>query len=331
MNYRLSLVLWGLIAYAAAGWAGAQSTAHDPAKLRLASSNVVIIDEAAHRQVFSKGADEVTPIASLTKLMTAIVTLEANLPMDETLTIEMEDFDYLKGSHSRLRIGAELSRREMLRLALMASENRAASCLGRTYPGGLPAFVAAMNAKARALSMTRTHFADSTGLSAENVSTAADLAKLVQAAAQYPTIREFSTTASHYVEVAPTGQILGYNNTNALVKNGNWDILLSKTGYIREAGRCLAMMVNVASKPFVIVLLDSVGKLSRIGDAARVKHWLETGEGLPVPTATKASVKAAPAGAKSKSRVEGSFAPHKARDKSATSPATSVLAASAGL
>jgi D-alanyl-D-alanine endopeptidase (penicillin-binding protein 7) len=203
----------------------------------------------------------------------------------------MDDLDYLKGSHSRLRMGAELPRREMLRLALMASENRAASSLARTYPGGTTAFVAAMNAKAAALGMTHTRYADSTGLSAQNVSTANDLALLVAAAAEYPQIRDFSTTGSHYVEVQPSGQILGYNNTNNLVKNGQWDIKLSKTGYIREAGKCLVMLATIASKPFVIVLLDSAGKYTRLGDAQRVRHWLETGETLPATAEARPAAK----------------------------------------
>ncbi len=221
-----------------------------------------------------------TPIASLTKLMTAIVTLDAGLPLDEPIAIDIDDFDFLKGTQSRLRMGATLPRREMLRLALMSSENRAASSLARHYPGGTAAFVAAMNEKARALGMTRTRFADPTGLSARNVSTANDLATLVAAAAEYPLIRDFSTTPSHFVEVQPTGQLLGFNNTNGLVKNSGWDIQLSKTGYIREAGKCLVMLATIASKPFVIVLLDSAGKYTRLGDAQRVRHWLETGEAL---------------------------------------------------
>ncbi len=293
MNARFTLVFLTLLAAFTAGHSTAQSPlVLDPAKLRLASLNAVIVDASAHRSVYAKGADAVTPIASLTKLMTAMVTLDAGLSPDETITIDMDDLDFLKGSHSRLRMGAELPRREMLRLALMASENRAASSLARTYPGGTRAFVAAMNAKAAALGMTHTRYADPTGLSALNVSTANDLALLVAAAAEYPQIRDFSTTGSHYVEVQPTGQILGYNNTNKLVKNGEWDIKLSKTGYIREAGKCLVMLATIASKPFVIVLLDSAGKYTRLGDAQRVRHWLETGQTLPATAEAKPAAKA---------------------------------------
>ena len=177
-----------------------------------------------------------------------------------------------------------MTRREMLQLALMSSENRAASCLARNYPGGTQAFVEAMNRKAASLGMLQTHFNDATGLSSENVATARDLARMVQAAAGYPLIREFTTTASHSVEIGPSGRVLGFNNTNSLVRGGQWDITLSKTGFIREAGKCLVMLANIVNRPVVIVLLDSYGKLSRIADAQRVKYWLETGESLALPT-----------------------------------------------
>jgi D-alanyl-D-alanine endopeptidase (penicillin-binding protein 7) len=294
MNRRFFVVFFGLVVGAAAWPAGAQQrVALDPAKLRLASANAVVIDASAHHPVYTKGADDVTPIASLTKLMTAIVTLDARLPLDEAIAIDTDDFDLLKGTRSRLRMGALLSRGEMLRLALMSSENRAASSLARNYPGGTTAFVTAMNAKAASLGMTRTSFADPTGLSAQNVSTANDLATLVAAAAQYTEIRDFSTTPSHYVEVQPTGQLLGFNNTNRLVQSADWNIHLSKTGYIREAGKCLVMLATIASKPFVIVLLDSAGRYTRLGDAQRVRHWLETGQTLPVAGDAKRSTKPA--------------------------------------
>ena len=206
----------------------------------------------------------------------------------------------------------------------MSSENRAASSLGRHYPGGQLAFVAAMNEKARTLGMSSTHYDDATGLSPKNVSTANDLARLVRAAADYPRIREFSTTPAHIVEVSSTGQTLGFRNSNALVKNDEWDIQLQKTGYIREAGRCVVMLATIASKPVVIVLLDSIGKLTRVADAQRVKHWLETGESLPATVlrravqktsskttgkaASKVGVKAAPA-----KRVQGRISPRDTR------------------
>ncbi len=283
MNLRFLIVLTAFAAAAVSAGGQAQPvSAPDPAKLKLASANALVIDADTQRPLYAKGADEVTPIASLTKLMTAIVTLDSGASLDEALAVDMGDFDFLKGSSSRLSLGATLPRREMLRLALMSSENRAASTLARHHPGGAAAFVAAMNAKARALGMTRSRFEDPTGLSPNNVSTASDLARLVRASAAYPLIRDFSTTPSHFVELQPTGRVLGFNNSNRLVSLAEWDIQVQKTGYIREAGRCLVMLANVASKPMIIVLLDSVGKFTRLGDAQRVKHWLETGESLPI-------------------------------------------------
>jgi len=299
---RLLLIVF-LSVYAGSGWA--QVDAPDPARLKVSSANVLVIDAAADRQIYAKAADEVTPIASVTKLMTAMVVLDAGLSLDEVLDIDTGDFDYLKGSHSRLAMGSALTRREMLRLALMSSENRAASSLARHYPGGKRAFVEAMNVKAALIGMSHTHYADPTGLDADNVSTAHDLAKLVQAAATYPLIREFTTTPSYLVELQPTGRTLGFNNSNALVKNQSWDIQLQKTGYIREAGKCVVMLVNIASKPFVIVLLDSFGRYTRIADAQRIKHWLETGESLVV-AAPKAAVRAVKAKVK---RTSGTLKP----------------------
>jgi D-alanyl-D-alanine endopeptidase (penicillin-binding protein 7) len=277
----------------------AGATSLDPAKLSLASANVLVLDAQAGEPIYAKAADEIAPIASLTKLMTAMVVLDSRLPLDQPIEVSLADIDFLKGSSSRLRLGTELPRREMLRLALMASENRAASSVARYHPGGADAFVAAMNAKAVALGMSRTYFADATGLSPANVSTANDLARLVRAAAEYPLIREYSTTPSAYVEVDPAGRMLGFNNSNRLVASHAWEITLQKTGYIREAGRCLVMLANIASKPVVIVLLDSVGKYTRLGDAERVKRWLETGEGMPE------AIKRAVAGARSRGKRAG--------------------------
>jgi D-alanyl-D-alanine endopeptidase (penicillin-binding protein 7) len=297
MNIRLVIVLLGLIGMTSPAWAAADGSVttvaapnltRDVSKLRLASANVLVFDAKAGEPIYAKGADTVTPIASVTKLMTAMVVLDAQQPLDEPVGVDIGDLDLLKGSHSRLRLGSELPRREMLRLALMASENRAASSLARHYPGGTEACIEAMNRKAQSLGMTRTRFTDPTGLSSDNVSTASDLALMVRAAAGYDLIREATTTSSHYVEVQPTGRILGYNNTNSLVRGGQWDIQVSKTGFIREAGKCLVMLANIASRPVVIVLLDSYGRLTRVGDANRVKHWLETGESLPATRAVRA-------------------------------------------
>jgi serine-type D-Ala-D-Ala endopeptidase (penicillin-binding protein 7) len=309
INKLLTLVFACLASVSFAGTESDAPFSLDPAKLRLASANVLVLDAVAGQPIYAKAADEVTAIASLTKLMNAMVVLDASQPLDELIDIDINDFDFLKGSSSRLRLGTQLPRREMLRLALMASENRAASSIARHYPGGLPAFIAAMNAKAQTLGMTRSQFADPTGLSPDNVSTANDLARMVRAAAEYPLIREFSTTPSAFVEVDPAGRMLGFNNSNRLVANNDWQITLQKTGYIREAGRCLVMLANIASKPVVIVLLDSIGKYTRLGDAERVKHWIETGNEMPAAI-KRVVVKSKSAGTvKANGPVRGRFQP----------------------
>ncbi|MBY0269065.1 MAG: D-alanyl-D-alanine endopeptidase [Burkholderiales bacterium] len=240
----------------------------------LKSSSALVVDQSG-RALFAKNVDHVVPIASITKLMTAMVVLDAGLPLTEQIAISEDDRDLLKGTHSRLRIGTVLSRRELLHLALMASENRAAEALSRVYPGGTRAFVAAMNQKAVELGMWRTRFVDGTGLSSENVSTAQDLTRMVAAAYHYPLIREFTTDSGTTVQLG-NGRSMNYNNSNRLVKSHEWQIGLSKTGYISEAGRCLVMQAQIAGKPVIIVLLDSWGKLTRIGDANRIKRWMET-------------------------------------------------------
>lgn len=248
--------------------------AFDPHRLPvLASAAVLVTNQATGEVLLEKNAESVLPIASITKLMTAMVVLDGQQGLAETLRVSEDDIDTLKGSSSRLPVGTELSREEMLRLALMASENRAASALGRHYPGGTPAFVAAMNRKAAAIGLTDTHFHDGTGLNSSNVSSARDLTRMVAAASRYPLIREFSTTAEHEVTVA--GRPRRFANTNALVRGGEWEIGVSKTGYISEAGRCLVMQAWLHEKPLIIVLLDSVGKFTRIADAQRIRKWLE--------------------------------------------------------
>jgi D-alanyl-D-alanine endopeptidase (penicillin-binding protein 7) len=244
---------------------------------QLASSAVLVVDQEQGEPLFAKNTDAVQPIASITKLMTAIVVLDAGLPLDEYIEITNEDIDFIKGTRSRLQVGTSLTRGEMLKLALMASENRAASALGRNYPGGIGAFIEAMNRKARDLGMVHTRFVDSTGLNPGNVSTAQDLVKLVEAGYQYRVIRDFTTSTSHIVEVenGRRSRLVAFNNSNGLVRNSSWEIGLSKTGYISEAGRCLVMQAKIATKPVIIVLLDSWGKLSRIADANRIKTWIE--------------------------------------------------------
>jgi D-alanyl-D-alanine endopeptidase (penicillin-binding protein 7) len=243
--------------------------------LQLASAKALVINQLTGETLYAKNTNVATPIASVTKLMTAMVALDAHLPMDDILFIGDDDVDYIKGTHSRLTLGTALTRGELLQLALMSSENRAAAALGRNYPGGITAFVAAMNLKAAMLGMKDTRFVDSTGLDSNNVSTADDLAKMVNAAHQYPEIRQITTTASQ--EVLPYGRNFPINfvNTNALVRAGNWVIGLSKTGFINEAGRCLVMQAEISGQPMIIVLLDSVGKFTRIGDANRIRKWFE--------------------------------------------------------
>ena len=245
--------------------------------LRLESNSVIVVDALSGKTLYEKNADVVKPIASITKLMTAMVVLDANLPMGEELVIDKGDIDYLKGTSSRLPMGARLTRREMLRLALMSSENRAASALARYYPGGKAAFIEAMNRKASSLGMTHTAFADSTGLTPRNVSTAGDLVKMVAAASNYPLIREFTTTDGQQITVRPASHRLQYLNSNPLVRKGTWDIAVSKTGYINEAGRCLVMNAPVANRPAYMVFLQSSGKYSPMGDASRVQTWIESG------------------------------------------------------
>ena len=242
--------------------------------LDLKSSVALVIDQDTHEVLFSKNEQAVLPIASLTKLMTGLVISEAKLPADEVIMISQADVDTEKGSRSRLRVGTELSRGELMHLALMSSENRAAHALGRTFPGGMAAFVRKMNSKAQLLGMKDTKYVEPTGLSSDNQSSARDLALLVNVAHSDKTLREFSTSPGY--ELAVGDRTLQFNNTNRLIKNPTWDIGLQKTGYISEAGQCLVMQTKVAGRKLIMVFLDSAGKLSRLGDAERVRRWLET-------------------------------------------------------
>lgn len=250
-------------------------SAIDP--LALKSSVALVVDQETKEVLFSKNPQAVLPIASLTKLMTAVVVTEAHLPLDEILTVTQDDVDTEKGSSSRLMVGTQLSREEMLHLALMSSENRAAHALGRHYPGGLAAFVTAMNAKASQLGMRDTRYVEPTGLSSKNQSSARDLATLVNAAYEHRIIRELSTSPEYQVAVG--SRHLQYRNTNGLVRSPEWDIGLQKTGYISEAGRCLVMQAKLAGRKLIMVFLDSAGRYSRIGDAERVRRWVSE---LPV-------------------------------------------------
>jgi D-alanyl-D-alanine endopeptidase (penicillin-binding protein 7) len=246
----------------------------DAQHLALQSSAALVLDQTTGAVLFEKNPSAILPIASITKLMTAMVVLDAKPDLTETLAISEQDVDILKGTRSRLKVGTHLVREEMLRLALMSSENRAAAALSRNYPGGREAFISAMNQKAQALGLVDTRFQDPTGLTAANVSSPRDLAKMVDAAHQYPLIREFSTTSEGEFNIA--GRTQQFRNTNTLVKNPTWEIGLSKTGYINEAGKCLVMQAWLNNKPTIIVLLDSWGKMTRIGDANRIKRWVES-------------------------------------------------------
>jgi D-alanyl-D-alanine endopeptidase (penicillin-binding protein 7) len=243
---------------------------------KLRSAIALIYDEQKQNPIYTKNADMVAPIASITKLMTAMVVLDAQLPLDEEIGISRQDMDKLKGTRSRMNPGLKLTRGELLRLALMSSENRAAAALARTYPGGAGAAIAMMNIKALELGMKDTRFIDPTGLNRGNVSTAQDLVKMVQAAQRYDLISQYTTTSSYTVKPVGRGRPMRFSNTNPLVKNASWEIGVSKTGYISEAGRCLVMQVRINQRPVVIVLLDSWGNRTRIGDANRIKKWMES-------------------------------------------------------
>ena len=241
--------------------------------LDLNSSVALVVDQLTGEVLYSKNDSAVLPIASLTKLMTGLVLADAHLPMDEMITITQDDVDTYKNSSSRLRVGTTASRGELMHLALMSSENRAAHALGRTYPGGLTHFVRLMNAKARDLGMNDTRYVDPTGLMSQNQSSARDLATLVSAAYERPILRDLSTSASHELDLG--NRTLQYNNTNRLIRNPAWDIGLQKTGYISEAGRCMVMQANVAGRQLIMVFLDAAGRAGRVQDAERVRHWVE--------------------------------------------------------
>jgi D-alanyl-D-alanine endopeptidase (penicillin-binding protein 7) len=251
-----------------------------PYRLTVRSNIAVVADARTSQLLYQKNALKVAPIASITKLMTAIVILGAKLPLDDVLTVSDEDVDELKGTRSRLDVGSRLSRGDMLHVALMASENRAAACLSRYYPGGRPAFIEAMNRKAHELGMEHTHFVSPNGLSAENVSTGLDLVRLVKAAEGYPLICRFSTDLKYDVFVGETGKTrVQYSNTNRLIRHPGWEIQLQKTGYINESGRCMVMEARVDGRDLIMIFLDSYGTLTRFADARRVRRQLASQEG----------------------------------------------------
>lgn len=237
------------------------------------SRSVLVWDRADGRELFARGADQPVPIASITKLMTALVVLDARQALDETLKVTAEDRIRGRGAASRIPVGAALTRADLMRLALMSSENRAANVLGRNYPGGKDAFVRAMNARAMRLGMTRTHFVDPAGLSSGNVASARDVGRLVMAASQYAQIREFSTAESHVVTLGR--QRMEFRNTDSLVRDSGWEVAVQKTGFLTEAGKCLALQARIQGRDVVIVLLNSWGKYTRVADARRIRKWME--------------------------------------------------------
>lgn len=254
----------------------AVSAAPNPAKLEVRSSSALVVDVKTGKTLYQKNATKVRPIASLTKLMTALVVLDAKQNLNQTITVDKNDLDRVKHTHSRIRMGTKVTRRDALHLALMSSENRMASALARHYPSGRSAFVRAMNNKARQLGMRNTHFYDSTGLSTRNVSTAQDLGKLAAAAYRQPLIRQFTQDENREMRFSTPAYSLMFNNTNPLVKNPDWDVRLSKTGFTDEAGRCLVMRAKPDNQELAIVLLNSVGKRTPIGDANRIRKWLKS-------------------------------------------------------
>jgi len=283
VNIRHSLVNLLLICSCVVVASNTQAAA--PKQQELAAGSALLVDLQTNQVLYERNADSVVPIASVTKLMTAMVTLDAKLPLDQQLPIMIRDTQEMRGVFSRVRIGSELSRRDMLLLALMASENRAASSLAHHYPGGHSAFVAAMNAKAKALGMTHSRFVEPTGLSEHNVSSARDLVLMLKAANQYPLIRQFTTTSEKTQAFRKPNYTLGFRNTNNLVRKPGWSVQLSKTGYTGEAGRCLVMNTVMDKRPVAFVVLDAFGKYTHMADANRLKRWLETGIVTAVPPA----------------------------------------------
>ncbi|QLF93344.1 D-alanyl-D-alanine endopeptidase [Pseudomonas sp. ABC1] len=283
MNIRTSLA--GLLLCCVAAASPVSMAAPAPVTQELASSSALLVDLNSGKVLYASQPDLVVPIASVTKLMTAMVALDAKLPLDERLPITIRDAKEMKGVFSRVRIGSEISRREMLMLTLMSSENRAAASLAHHYPGGYDAFIEAMNAKARVLGMSQTRYVEPTGLSSRNVSTANDLVRLLRASRQYPLLEQLSTSDDKTVAFRKPNYTLGFRNTNGLVRKAGWDIQLTKTGFTNDAGHCLVMRTVMDGKPVAFVVLDAFGKYTHMADASRLKKWLESGKATPVAAA----------------------------------------------
>jgi len=259
------------------------SAHRDTSHLRIASGSALVIDLQTNQPLYSSNPDVIVPIASVTKLMTAMVVLDAKLPMDQYISVNIADTPEMKGVFSRVKLNSELSRKEMMLIALMSSENRAAASLAHHYPGGYAAFIAAMNAKARSLGMLNTHYVEPTGLSIHNVSTARDLTKLLMAARHYPMLSELSTTKEKTVAFRKPNYTLGFHNTDHLVNKANWDIKITKTGFTNQAGHCLVLVTSMGGRPVALVILDAFGKYTHFADASRIRNWIETGKSGEVP------------------------------------------------
>lgn len=259
--------------------------AHNASALMLASGSALVVDLQTNKVIYSSNPDVQVPIASITKLMTAMVALDAHPSLDEVISVDIHNTPELKGVFSRVKVGSEISRRQMLLLALMSSENRAAASLAHHYPGGYDAFIRAMNAKARALGMLHTRYVEPTGLSVHNVSTAHDLARLLEATRRYPLISELSTTESETVMFSHPVYTQTFNNTNHLIRSEDWNIQLTKTGFTNQAGHCLAMRTTIGGRQVALVVLDAFGKYTHFADAKRLREWMLTGKAAPVPAA----------------------------------------------
>ncbi|NMZ06975.1 MULTISPECIES: D-alanyl-D-alanine endopeptidase [Pseudomonas] len=284
MNIRLSLIsLFFALAGTVANASETTLAPRDTSQLHIASGSAMLVDLQTNKVIYASNPDVVVPIASVTKLMTGMVVLDAKQNMDEYISINISDTPEMKGVFSRVKLNSEMPRKEMLLITLMSSENRAAASLAHHYPGGYAAFIAAMNAKAKALGMNSTRYVEPTGLSIHNVSTARDLSKLVQAAHKYPLLTQLSTTKEKTVSFRKPSYTLGFSNTDHLVNRANWDIKLTKTGFTNQAGHCLVLVTSMGNRPVSLVILDAFGKLTHFADASRIRKWVETGKSGSVP------------------------------------------------
>jgi len=290
------LALNGTLLVAPTAFASKATTVVNASEPELASGSAMIVDLKTNKVLYARNADKVVPIASITKLMTAMVVIDAHQAMDQVIPVDIHETKELRGVFSRVKVGSEINRKEMLLLALMSSENRAAASLAHSYPGGYNAFIRAMNAKARSLGMTHTHYVEPTGLSIHNVSTARDLSKLLQATKQYPLIGQLSTTKERSATFKDPSYVLPFRNTNHLVFSDKWHIQLTKTGYTDHAGHCLVMRTTIGNQSVGLVVLDAFGKYTHFADANRLRTWLETGKVVAVPAAAKNYRKAKDAG-----------------------------------